>query len=954
MRYLFIVAAILIGAIPALGTTVTNPVVLDPDQVLKGGVVIESSTALSDNGWAVTGLKSGPDLDLGFNDLMDVRLRVDKDSTGAVRVRYGTSRTPGLDKSREFEIPADTLKRDGQWHVYRVDLGLEKLWRGNLADLAVLPPSADKAKTGCEFGGVTVGDFGAEVYIPNYEGFPKTEYDLSSKHFRFIWNEARANANPPMTPEWAHGCLRNIEECWQLYTKAFGMNEPCRSDGKGHKFLLNFTCNQQGYFAGGDMLNIDPSGLRVDPPTWVIPHEFRHCCQSFSRSDGGPTPQNMYEADANYTRECWLWFYGPTYDPTGGDSSVEYTRLLNYCIPHPRTYYIDWPFAVYLYQNPDNLPDIGGQFWWKVWAQIQPGEGFWDTIQRLSPNVSRKDLLGYIARRRSFAYEHHLPADISERTELKRSPDSSDWWIVPSEMAPMQCGYAIHELIPDKKGGAVTVELRGISNKDRGSDWRASLIAISDDGTERYGKLWSTGSQSITLGPKENKLLLTVAGTPEKIIPVEFDDVAAPYRSAPAKARMPYEIRVTGAKPKESAPDLKAAFHAHKNGGGKVADSAKVDATAYVGPNAVVMGTAQVLGNARIEDFAVVSANAQVMDNAVVSGHATIGMGAVIKDHAKVRDYAEVRRSTVSGNARVLEHALMRDNAAIKDWATAKGRAECWGDQGSAISGDAEADGDYCGGQPMANGFQYGHQPFFGNPWIDGRRAPERILAEYDFDQANAPFAYDGYGSSDGILRGDPKWVEKDGDRPGVLKLTGKEYVLLDRHLVDAPEFTIAAWVKWDGGAANQPLWFFGADSKQCMFLTPNDGKGHVKFVARLGGKEDSFIGSKPLPKGEWAHVAVTGQGIYVNGALDSKGAVTIKPEQVLPANVNSIAQHAYLGRSADPKQPLFRGEIDRISFYSKALTDAEIAASMKADPASISNKPPAPTPRAGRRRRTP
>ena len=935
------------SALPALGAT-TNPVVLDPVQPLKGTVVIESSAALSDDGWATSGLKNGPDLDLGFNDYMDIRLQLDKDSTGAIRVRYGTSRTLGLDKSREFEIPADTLKRDGEWHVYRVDLGLEKLWRGNLADLAV---SQDKANPGCRFGGMTVGDFGAENYVPNYEGLPKTEYERTSKHFRFVWNEARAKAAPPMNAEWAHGILRNAEECWQLYMKTFGMNEPARKDDSGRRYLLNFTCTEQGYFAGGDRLNIDPSGLRVDPPTWVIPHEFRHCCQSFSRSDGGPTPQNMYEADANYTRECWLWFYGPTYDPTGPDSSVEYTRLLNYCIPHARTYYIDWPFAVYLYQNPDKLPDIGGQFWWKVWAQIQPGEYFWDTIQRLAPNVGRKDLLGYIARRRSFAYEHHLPADVSERTELKRSSDTPDWWIVPSEMAPMQCGYTIHELVPDKKGGTVTVELKGIPNKERGSDWRASLIAISDDGTERYSKLWGSGKQSITLGPNENKLLLTVAGVPDKIFPVEFDDTAGPYRSSPAKVRMPYEIRVTGAKPKESAPELKSGFQVHKNGGGKVADTAQVDATAYIGPNAVVMGTAQVRGNARIEDFALVRDNAQVQDNAVISGHATVAQGAVVKDNAKVRDYAEVRRSTISGSARVLEHAVVRDNAVIKDWATVKGRGECWGDQGSSVGGDGEADGDFCGGQPIANGFQYGHQPYVGNPWVDGRHAPERILAEYDFDQANAAFAYDGYGSSDGIPRGDPRWVEKDGDRPGVIKLTGKNYILLDRQLVDEPEFTIAAWVKWDGGAANQPVWFFGADSKQCMWLTPNDGKGHVKFVAKLGGKEQSFTCAKPLPKGEWVHVAVTGQGIYVNGELASRGTVTIKPEQVLAANVNTAAQHAYLGRGADASQPFFRGEFDRISFYSKALSQAEIAACMKADPASITNKPPPPTPRQRRQR---
>ena len=46
--------------------------------------------------------------------------------------------------------------------------------------------------------------------------------------------------------------------------------------------------------------------------------------------------------------------------------------------------------------------------------------------------------------------------------------------------------------------------------------------------------------------------------------------------------------------------------HKHSNGNGLVADSATVDAAAWVGPDAMVLGSARIFGQARIEDFAVV------------------------------------------------------------------------------------------------------------------------------------------------------------------------------------------------------------------------------------------------------------------------------------------------------------------------------------------------------------
>ena len=79
--------------------------------------------------------------------------------------------------------------------------------------------------------------------------------------------------------------------------------------------------------------------------------------------------------------------------------------------------------------------------------------------------------------------------------------------------------------------------------------------------------------------------------------------------------------------------------HRHANGGGFVADSARVAATAYVGPNAMVLDGARVEENACIHEFAVVYG-----PKTVIRGNAKIG--------GKAWVFGDV---IVGGNARIIE-----------------------------------------------------------------------------------------------------------------------------------------------------------------------------------------------------------------------------------------------------------------------------------------------------------
>ena len=97
-------------------------------------------------------------------------------------------------------------------------------------------------------------------------------------------------------------------------------------------------------------------------------------------------------------------------------------------------------------------------------------------------------------------------------------------------------------------------------------------------------------------------------------------------------------------------------YHRHPNGGGLVAETARVAETAYVGPFALVKDKAQVLDEARIEDRAVISEKAVIREKAQVSGSALVCDSALVYGSTRVCGSARVFGSAlVYGSARVFE-----------------------------------------------------------------------------------------------------------------------------------------------------------------------------------------------------------------------------------------------------------------------------------------------------------
>ena len=487
----------------------------------------------------------------------------------------------------------------------------------------------------------------------------------------------------------------------------------------------------------------------------------------------------------------------------------------------------------------------------------------------------------------------------------------------------------MHELIPAGSGAGrvVTVNLQGLADSARGADWRASLIAVSDTGVERYTPLWSNGSSSITLAANENKLYLSVAGTPDIFHYGGHDEAIYHFRSHPSRSRFHYEVQVTGATPRERNNGATTGLVVHSNGGGYKASTASVAATAYLGPNARVLGSAVVSNTARIEDYAVVQDNAQVLNNAVVSGHAWVRGTAVIQDFARVRDWAIVDSGTISGNARVLEHATVA--ASMQDTAVAKGSA--LHQSGGVLSGNAIVDGDYMFNKSLSGGVTFGHLPFVGVPDNFTTATPTGLYAAYDFRSAHDSRALDQYGVTDGFTIGSPAWTFTDGKRKGFLTFNGSsQSITLDRSVADSRAFTLRRLGETGRRPGKPSRALARRDHDPAVVPHRVRWLGQTKFSIVNGGAEQTLT-TAALPVGVWSHVAVTLDGttgvLYVNGTAAASGPITIRPDELLAANTTTGAQHNYLARSEGSAMPMFQGSLDDAQFFSSALTSAQLNA---------------------------
>jgi hypothetical protein len=203
---------------------------------------------------------------------------------------------------------------------------------------------------------------------------------------------------------------------------------------------------------------------------------------------------------------------------------------------------------------------------------------------------------------------------------------------------------------------------------------------------------------------------------------------------------------------------------------------------------------------------------------------------------------------------------------------------------------------------------------------------PRPAVAAYPFDAGSGEVATDAAGEHDGTLEG-PEWFAK-GKFGSALHFDGTNDLVSvpDSNELDlTDQFTLEAWVrpdvanKWSAVITKER----GVKAVSYQMHAEGEKSAPVAYVGNSTGTYGVTAGTSPIPVHVWSHLAMTYDGAklryYVNGVL--KGTANgadpgASPDQLLIGGDISWGE-----------EDAFKGLIDEVRIYDRALEEAEIVA---------------------------
>ena len=205
--------------------------------------------------------------------------------------------------------------------------------------------------------------------------------------------------------------------------------------------------------------------------------------------------------------------------------------------------------------------------------------------------------------------------------------------------------------------------------------------------------------------------------------------------------------------------------------------------------------------------------------------------------------------------------------------------------------------------------------------------ASASIVAKYSGDRDSSTQLLDEIGAQHGAIKG--QVVAVPGHHGQAMRFDSDDHVVLPRLVEDS--FTVAFFVRSNQPGAGRPSdtrWFTGTGLVDGEMPGEVDDWGiawHSDGCIVAGtGAPDTFLASGPgHHDGEWHHVAFTRDRtrgrivLYVDGVACGEATGSTKLLQSPPRLV--------VGR-LQPGGPGFRGDLDELTFYARALTAEEVA----------------------------
>ncbi|UCC97872.1 MAG: LamG domain-containing protein, partial [Phycisphaerales bacterium] len=213
--------------------------------------------------------------------------------------------------------------------------------------------------------------------------------------------------------------------------------------------------------------------------------------------------------------------------------------------------------------------------------------------------------------------------------------------------------------------------------------------------------------------------------------------------------------------------------------------------------------------------------------------------------------------------------------------------------------------------------------------------ADPSLVGWWKFDDGSGNIAKDSSGNgNDGTLNGGAQWVE--GQLGGAIEFNGSNSYVSAPHIpLNSRSFTIAMWVNPVLYTDQQVI--FGQHQTGSQNLSihfrlygPNSGRVRMGFYSN-----DLDTSGNTIQENNWYHLTFwydfenQNRRIYVNGAQEAEGSAG-----------------PFLGTSGETRigqwnnNQWFRGIIDDVRIYSRALTDSEIIQAMIGIPPGVASEP--------------
>jgi hypothetical protein len=289
-------------------------------------------------------------------------------------------------------------------------------------------------------------------------------------------------------------------------------------------------------------------------------------------------------------------------------------------------------------------------------------------------------------------------------------------------------------------------------------------------------------------------------------------------------------------------------------------------------------------------------------DGAVIRSAADIGGMNQRWDIIRTRNGYVHLFNANSGRTAEVANSSLNNGAGVRQWGTADNWTQQWciEDAGGGNFYIRNANSHkYLTGGGRGGSFQSDNTGALDQKWqfALSNSGPDRNLrAHYTLGGTVA----DSFGTNHGTASGSP--VHGRGPIGTAINLDEiNDYVTLPSGVASSEDITVAAWVRWNGGANWQRIFDFGNDTNSYMFLSPRSGGNTMRFAITTGSSgSEQILDTDPLPVGEWVHLAVTLGGntgiLYVNGEPRVAGQILLDPAHVNPT-LN------YVGKSQWPDQ---------------------------------------------------